>query len=476
MRLLATVLALLIAAAVNATVVDVTPGSLGHGVTIDPAVTDLTLRGEMDGSDLQYIATRLRELKRLDLSGVRIAAYNGRERLAANMRTHAADILPPYSLAGVPAAEILLPSTITAIGDGALMSSGITSIAIPGTVTSIGNGAFANCKVLVTLSIPAAVTEAGSHLCKECTALTNLTFAAATVPPDAFNGCTALAEVKFSKALEEIGDNAFYATAIATLDLSECGSLRVMGARAFADCLHLTSVTLPDGVSTMGDGVFFGDTKLANVKLPGALTRLPDMALTGTRLSAEDGELLPDGLESIGTLALAHNTEAKTVKFPASLSEIGDYAFEGWTALDSIDASALRNIPELGENVWLAVEQPNVVLTVHGDILDDYKEAPQWKEFNIVGDFGDTSGVDDIISEEEGKILARFEGMTLHVIAGSGVTSASLYDMAGVRLAALSPGGSTELSIDTSPWQTRLYILTLTLAPDDKRVALKIIR
>lgn len=476
MRLLAIVLAFVIAVTLNATVVDVTPGSLGRGVTLDPTVTDLTLRGEMDGSDLQYIASRLRELKRLDLSGVRITAYNGGSRLAANIRTHAADILPPYSLAGVPATEIILPPTITEIGDGALMSSGITSIDIPATVKVIGAGAFAGCKALTALSIPSSVTRAGSHLCKECPALASITFAAATVPADAFNGYASLAEVKFSKALEEIGDNAFYATAIPTLELGDCNRLHSIGARAFAECGELTSVTLPDGLTSLGEGAFFGDRKLTAIKLPESLTHLPDMALTGASALAGDNDLLPEGLESIGTLALAHNSEAKTVTLPASLANIGDYAFEGWSALDSIDATALHDIPELGEDVWLAVEQPNVTLTVPGELLEAYQEAPQWKEFNIVGYSGETSDISDIISEENSKILARFEGMTLHVIAGSGIISASLHDMAGMRLATLSPHGATEMSIDTSPWQARLYILSLTLAPDDKRVALKLIR
>lgn len=476
MKSAAAIFACAIALAVNATVIDVTPGSLGGGVTVDRMVTDLTLHGEIDGRDLQYISSHLRNLRRLDISDVGISAYTGDERIGGNYHSHPAGVLPPYSLAGATITEIILPAGITAIGDGALMSSRLTSVSIPSNVVEIGMGAFADCRDLTEASVPASVTKSGSHIFKDCPVLAKVSFEASSVPAYAFNNCQELAEVTFGNELEDIGDHAFYATSIAILNLGNCHRLHSIGARAFAQCPELEEITLPDGLSDIGEGVFLGDTKLTNIHLPESLTSLPDMALTGVSASAGSSNLLPRSLESIGTLALAHITGARTVVLPSGLTEIGDYAFEGWTSLDSIDATALHSIPTLGENVWLAVEQPEVTLTVPGEMLEAYQESDQWKQFNIVGHSGGTSGIDNVTSDSDSRILIRFDGMTLHVMTGTGVTSATLHDLTGIRLASLAPSGATELSIDTSPWQTQLFILSLTLEPDGKRVALKIIR
>lgn len=465
-----------IAGTAYGTVLDVTPGSLGDEVTVDPTVTDLTLRGEIDGRDLQYIADNLHFLRKLDLAGVKIAALKEGKRLTANLRCHAADILPPYSLAGVTANEIILPASITTICDGALMGSGITSITIPAPIEEIGMGAFAGCKDLTAVEIPSSVIKVGTHLFKDCIGLKKISFASAAVPDNTFTGCETLTDVKIGNNVEEIGDEAFYSTGITMADLSGCSRLRHIGARAFAECKELAEVWLPEGMVEIGSGAFFGDTKLTNINLPANLAHLPDMAFTGaSALTNSEGTLLPESLETIGTLALAHLSEARTAVLPAGLTEIGDYAFEGWNSLEAIDATALRTIPALGENVWLAVEQPNVTLTVPGEMLDEFKEAPQWKEFNITG-AGGTSGIKAPTSAGEGMILARFEGMTLHVIAPEEIATATLHDIAGVRLASLSADGTSELRIDTTPWQTQIFILSLTIGPQRHRVTLKIKR
>jgi len=467
----------MIACTAYGTVLDVTPGSLGNEASVDPAATDLTLRGEIDGQDLKYIADNLHFLRRLDLAGVKIAALKDGKRLTANLRCHAADILPPYSLAGIPASEIILPASITTICDGALMGSGITSVTIPASVTEIGMGAFAGCKSLTAAKIASSVTKVGTHIFKDCTKLKEITFESSAIPANTFTGCETLTDVKLGNNVEEIGDEAFYSTGITTADLSGCRRLRRIGTRAFAGCKELAEAWLPEGVEEIGSGAFFGDTKLTVINLPANLTNLPDMAFTGaSNLTNSEGTLLPESLETIGTLALAHLSDVRTAVLPSGLTEIGPYAFEGWESLETIDATALRTIPALGENVWLAVEQPDVTLTVSSDMLDEFKEAPQWKEFNITGAGGGTSGIKVPTTDDEGRILAQFEGVTLHVIAMEEIATATLHDIAGMRLASLSAGGTSELRIDTTPWQTKIFILSLTIGPQRHRVALKIMR
>lgn len=59
--------------------------------------------------------------------------------------------------------SIVLPNSITAIGNSAFKGSGLTSITIPNSVTSIGNSAFYGCKSLISATIPNSVTTIGQY-------------------------------------------------------------------------------------------------------------------------------------------------------------------------------------------------------------------------------------------------------------------------------------------------------------------------
>ena len=76
-----------------------------------------------------------------------------------------------------------------------------------------------------------------------------------------------------------------------------------LGAQLFKDELLLSVVTIPDTINVIGDQAFYG-------------TNLESLTL-------------PEGLETIGDLAFAMNTNLKYVYVPASCSEIGYFAFTG---------------------------------------------------------------------------------------------------------------------------------------------------
>ena len=69
---------------------------------------------------------------------------------------------------------IIIPGSVTSIGDSAFYNSGLTSVNLPDSVTSIGDFAFENCVNLVSITIPKSVTSIGNFALNLCSNLTTI--------------------------------------------------------------------------------------------------------------------------------------------------------------------------------------------------------------------------------------------------------------------------------------------------------------
>lgn len=116
--------------------------------------------------------------------------------------------------------SIVLPTTLTTIGEYAFSGTGIESITLPRGVTSIGSGAFRNCNDLVSVTFQRgiAVSELPEDAFQDCSSLESINVPASvtTIGEDAFSGCTALSDVRLHDTLQAIRNGAF----------SNCPSLR----------------------------------------------------------------------------------------------------------------------------------------------------------------------------------------------------------------------------------------------------------
>jgi uncharacterized protein YraI len=81
--------------------------------------------------------------------------------------------------------SIVIPNSVTSIGDLAFYCSGITSVTIGNSVTSIGDEAFRHCSNLTSVVIPSNVKSIGWFAFDNCDSLTSVTFAG-TIPASGF--------------------------------------------------------------------------------------------------------------------------------------------------------------------------------------------------------------------------------------------------------------------------------------------------
>ena len=192
--------------------------------------------------------------------------------------------------------SVTIGNGVISIGDFAFQYCySLTSVTIGNNVTSIGDGAFMVCTSLTSITIPSRVTSIGMQVFRSCTSLTSITV-------DALNSSySSVAGVLFNKSQTTLiaypgGKAGSYTvpnsvTSIGDLALGYCQpgqrhdsqqrhqhqAPRVLELlqpdqrydrqwchqhrdQAFNSCSSLTSITIPNSVTSIGDIAFCGAT------------------------------------------------------------------------------------------------------------------------------------------------------------------------------------------------------------------------
>ena len=110
--------------------------------------------------------------------------------------------------------------------------------------------------------------------------------------------------------------------------------LTSIGSYAFELCTGLTSVTIPASVTKIGYRVFGVCTGLTSVTIPNSVTEIEQEAFSGCR--GLTSITIPARVTRIGRSAFSGCTGLTSVTIPASVTEIGEQPFNGCTGLEKI--------------------------------------------------------------------------------------------------------------------------------------------
>ena len=114
--------------------------------------------------------------------------------------------------------------------------------------------------------------------------------------------------------------------------------------RAFYNCSGLTSITIGEGVTYIGEHAFLGCSGLTSVKIPDSVTSIAGGLFSGC--SSLTSVTIPDLVTDIGSSAFEDCIDLTSVTIPDSVTSIGNYAFSGCTGLTEINwnAAAVDNL------------------------------------------------------------------------------------------------------------------------------------
>ena len=153
------------------------------------------------------------------------------------------------------------------------------------------------------------------------------------IAENAFNDCSGLTSVTIPNSVTSIASYAFKDCSGLT-SVTIPNSVTSIGSYAFNNCSGLTSITIPNSVTSIGWGAFVDCSSLTSVFLPNSVTFIVDHAFEDC--SGLTSVTIPNSVTSIGSSAFNGCSDLTSVTIPNSVTSIGSRAFSYCSGMTSV--------------------------------------------------------------------------------------------------------------------------------------------
>ena len=206
----------------------------------------------------------------------------------------------------------------------------LTSVTIPDSVKRIGKGIFSCCSSLERITIPFVGNRADVTSSETDQYPLGYIFGSKK-----FTECTPATQYYYGKNTKSVSKKTYYIpSSLKTVTVTGGNILR----GAFSYCSSLTSIMIPNGVTSIGDDAFNGCHSLTSIMIPNGVTSIGNNAFSWC--SGLTNIVIPDSVTSIGDYAFSWCSGLTNIVIPDSVKNIEDGAFSWCSGLTSINVSS----------------------------------------------------------------------------------------------------------------------------------------
>lgn len=233
--------------------------------------------------------------------------------------------------------------------------SNITDIKLPSKLKKIGNHAFKDCTRLKHVNYPEGLVEIGTEAFWGCLSLEDIILpnSLKSLGDRVFADCSSAKRITIGKGLTSIPFSTFSGnTSVEFIEISN--GVKTLGSYAFAGCTSLKKVIIGDGVTTIESWAFSECTSLTEIHIGSNVKGLSDFGVFKNCKSLTS-IVLPEGLTTIGQQSFKGCTSLKSITIPRSVTKINAYYIDGCNALTDIyykgsqaDWNAIQKIGDYG--------------------------------------------------------------------------------------------------------------------------------
>ena len=401
------------------------PGTLSQKISDfgKNLITHLKVKGKINGTDIKFIREMAgvsvtgektdSELAYLDLSEAQIVSGGDcyyQDYLDNKYYTSDDELGVGFFLKCKSLKAITLPGNLKSVGESAFQEcSSLETLNLPSGITSIGNYAFWGCENLTSVTLPSELISIGDRAFERCNSLIslNLPSSLTTLGELVIAGCYGLTNLTLHSNLTDVKSNYLFGGASNYNNLKEVRYIIDSDLETYLQSNHpifyqincgikyylndqeITTLEIPSGITSIGDGVFFNSNGLTNLTLSSRVTSIGESAFNncsnlqdvryyiyddlatyiqkghpafyvncGIKYYWNNQEIttleIPTSVTSIGNHAFYGGNGLTSVEFPSNLSSIGDWAFKGCSGLTSVDLPS--SITKMGECVFVGCQ------------------------------------------------------------------------------------------------------------------------